>query len=337
LAVDAGSVQPLALGEVVPEYHYFPQTGHWLGHGFLHYWSQFGDLPTFGYPISEEVVENGLTVQYFERARFEWHPGAWPERYDVLLGLLARDMAQHDSLLGTTPFLPISARNDGNCTFFPETGHKLCFGFRSYWQAHGGPPIFGYPISEEFRQNGFTVQYFERQRLEYHPENAPPWEIEGGLLGVQVLAASGRVYPPAPTPVFASAISAVSPEQQRAMLATCSWRAGCPVPISALRVLDLSYWGFDGGVHSGWLKVNADVAQPVVEAFRRLFSAGFPVRRMELVEHFNADDEQSMLADNTSAFNCRSIPGSTAWSEHAYGRAVDLNPFPQPLPTPITR
>ena len=76
LAVDAGSVQPLALGEVVPEYHYFPQTGHWLGHGFLHYWSQFGDLPTFGYPISEEVVENGLTVQYFERARFEWHPGA---------------------------------------------------------------------------------------------------------------------------------------------------------------------------------------------------------------------------------------------------------------------
>jgi poly-gamma-glutamate synthesis protein (capsule biosynthesis protein) len=76
--------------------------------------------------------------------------------------------------------------------------------------------------------------------------------------------------------------------------------------------------------------VNADVAQPVVEAFRRLFSAGFPVRRMELVEHFNADDEQSMLADNTSAFNCRGIPGSTAWSEHAYGRAVDLNPFENP-------
>jgi hypothetical protein len=161
--------------------------------------------------------------------------------------------------------------------------------------------------------------------------------LVAAMLGAQVLATSGRVYPPAPTPVFASAISAVSPEQQRAMLATCSWRAGCPVPISALRVLDLSYWGFDGGVHSGWLKVNADVAQPVVEAFRRLFSAGFPVRRMELVEHFNADDEQSMLADNTSAFNCRSIPGSTAWSEHAYGRAVDLNPFPQPLPTPITR
>ena len=161
--------------------------------------------------------------------------------------------------------------------------------------------------------------------------------LVAAMLGAQVLATSGRVYPPVPAPVFASAISAVSPEQQRAMLATGSWRAGCPVPISSLRVLDLSYWGFDGGVHSGRLMVNADVAQPVAEAFRRLFSAGFPVRRMELVEHFNADDEQSMLADNTSAFNCRGIPGSTAWSEHAYGRAVDLNPFPQPLPTPITR
>ena len=154
--------------------------------------------------------------------------------------------------------------------------------------------------------------------------------LVAAMLGAQVLVACGRVYPPVPAPVFASAISAVSAEQRSAMLATGSWRAGCPVPISALRVLDLSYWGFDGGVHSGWLKVNADVAQPVVEAFRRLFSAGFPVRRMELVEHFNADDEQSMLADNTSAFNCRGIPGSTAWSEHAYGRAVDLNPFENP-------
>ncbi|HUY99349.1 MAG TPA: L,D-transpeptidase, partial [Thermomicrobiaceae bacterium] len=64
----------------------------------------------------------------------------------------------------------------------------LCFGFRGYWQTHGGLEILGYPISEEFRQNGVTVQYFERARLEYHPENAAPWDIEGGLLGVQIYA-----------------------------------------------------------------------------------------------------------------------------------------------------
>ncbi|HUZ03068.1 MAG TPA: M15 family metallopeptidase, partial [Thermomicrobiaceae bacterium] len=230
----------------------------------------------------------------------------------------------------TAPFQPLSAQSDASCTFFPPTGHRLCFGFRGYWQTHGGLEILGYPISEEFRQNGVTVQYFERARLEYHPENAAPWDIEGGLLGSQVLASTGQVVPPVAPPVFAAAINPVSDSQQRAMLATGSWRTGCPVSIGALRVLDLSYWGFDGGVHTGQLMVNADVAQPVVQAFRLLFAARYPVHRMELVEQFNADDEQSMLADNTSAFNCRGVPGSSAWSQHAYGRAVDLNPFENP-------
>ncbi|HUY99714.1 MAG TPA: serine hydrolase, partial [Thermomicrobiaceae bacterium] len=64
----------------------FPETGFTVAGGFLRYWEQFGGLAAFGYPISEEFVANGVTVQYFERARFEWHPGAWPARFDVLLG-----------------------------------------------------------------------------------------------------------------------------------------------------------------------------------------------------------------------------------------------------------
>ncbi|HUY98890.1 MAG TPA: hypothetical protein VMU89_00965, partial [Thermomicrobiaceae bacterium] len=84
--VDVGTVQPPALSEVAPEYRYFPETRHWVAHGFLNYWNRFGGLAAFGYPISEEFVANGVTVQYFERARFEWHPGAWPARFDVLLG-----------------------------------------------------------------------------------------------------------------------------------------------------------------------------------------------------------------------------------------------------------
>ncbi len=169
-----------------PDFRYFPETDHLVGHGFLKYWETFGGLATFGYPISEEFQENGVTVQYFQRARFEWHPGAAPQRFDVLLGLLGRELTAARS--NETPFKPITASTDANCTFYAQTGHRLCFGFRAYWQAHGGLAIFGFPISEEFQENGVTVQYFERQRLEYHPQNSPQWQIEGGLLGSEVYA-----------------------------------------------------------------------------------------------------------------------------------------------------
>ncbi|MGA7669906.1 MAG: GerMN domain-containing protein [Nitrolancea sp.] len=167
-----------------PDVRYFPKSGHSVGHGFLKYWENFGGLPTFGYPITDEMQENGTTVQYFQRARFEWHPGAAPQRYDVLLGLLGNIIAAPK--MNDQPFQPVSGSNDANCTFYQATGHRLCFGFRDYWKSHGGLAIFGYPISEEFQENGVTVQYFERQRLEYHPENSPQWQVEGGLLGTQV-------------------------------------------------------------------------------------------------------------------------------------------------------
>ncbi len=76
--------------------------------------------------------------------------------------------------------------------------------------------------------------------------------------------------------------------------------------------------------------VNADVVNPVLDAFRSLFEARFPIHRMELVDEYGADDERSTLADNTSGFNCRLVPGSDVWSQHAYGRAVDINPFENP-------
>jgi hypothetical protein len=63
----------------------------------------------------------------------------------------------------------------------------LCAGFRAYWEQHGGLAIFGYPISEEFVEDGLVVQYFERQRFEYHPTNPPEWPVLGGRLGAQLL------------------------------------------------------------------------------------------------------------------------------------------------------
>jgi beta-N-acetylhexosaminidase len=184
---NAASQRVSALRASFADTRFFPETGHSISHGFLAYWNKFGGLPVFGYPISDEYkdAQTGFVTQYFERARFEWHPGSWPSRYDVELGLLGRELAQKDNLTGTTPFQPIKAASDANCNFYPQTGHRLCFGFRDYWNANGGLAIFGFPISEEFKDpnTGFTVQYFERQRFEYHPENPPAWQVEGGLLG----------------------------------------------------------------------------------------------------------------------------------------------------------
>jgi hypothetical protein len=83
--------QPTGAEPIGGDCLYFTETTHNLCGGFGAFWEQFGGLAVFGYPISEEMQEDGMTVQYFERARFEWHPGDWPERYDVLLGRLGAD------------------------------------------------------------------------------------------------------------------------------------------------------------------------------------------------------------------------------------------------------
>lgn len=111
-----------------------------------------------------------------------------------------------------------------------------------------------------------------------------------------------------------------------------SWHAGCPVGPSALRLVSVSYWGFDGRRHEGSLVVNASVAAGVGGIFDRLYRARFPIRRITPVAAFGGSDDRSMAADNTSAFNCRYAvaPGPKRWSVHAYGEAVDVNPVENP-------
>jgi D-alanyl-D-alanine carboxypeptidase len=92
----------------------------------------------------------------------------------------------------------------------------------------------------------------------------------------------------------------------------------------------MTYRGFDGHAHAGRLVVHRDVARSVVGAFRDLYIAGFPVRRMVPVDVYGGSDFRSIEADNTSAFNCRYVDGTTRWSEHAYGRALDINPIENP-------
>ena len=109
-----------------------------------------------------------------------------------------------------------------------------------------------------------------------------------------------------------------------------SWHRGCPVPLRALRVLHVTIWGFDRAAHRGELIVHRRWAEELALVFRRIYRDRFAIRRMRPVDRYDGDDRRSMRADNTSAFNCRFVAGTSRWSQHAYGRAIDLNPVENP-------
>ena len=110
-----------------------------------------------------------------------------------------------------------------------------------------------------------------------------------------------------------------------------SWRKGCPVAPSGLRMIEMTYWGMDDKPHTGGrLVVNAKAADDLVSVFKKLFAMRYPIERMEPVDTYGGSDFDSIEANNTSAFNCRTATGSSSFSQHAYGLAVDLNPCQNP-------
>jgi hypothetical protein len=140
---------------------YHEPTQHNLCGAFRDFWHAHGGLANFGFALSEELDFYGLQVQYFERARFEYHPELAGTPYDVLLTrLAAADVAR--SYQALTP--PTSAQ--AGCTYFDVTGHNLCGDFAALWNAAGGLAVFGYPLTEPFDDEGHQVQYFERARFE---------------------------------------------------------------------------------------------------------------------------------------------------------------------------
>jgi LPXTG-site transpeptidase (sortase) family protein len=182
---------------------FFRETGHTLAYNFRAFWEKNGGLPIFGYPITEVFMENGWPTQYFERARLEWHA----EKGLVLGGLLGRwsikDLPEQAALKKVEP------SGSKEVMFFRETGHNLGGGFRDFWLKRGGLPVFGFPLSEEFKevnlQDGklYTVQYFERARFEWHSDLPVQYQVELGHLGRQFLAQN-----PAPPDAAAAVKSA---------------------------------------------------------------------------------------------------------------------------------
>jgi hypothetical protein len=129
----------------------------------------------------------------------------------------------------------------------------------------------------------------------------------------------------APVPEFESSVGTVTADDLYA-----SWREGCPLGVEELRSVDVTYWGLDGKTHTGRLIVAAELTDDVIGIMADLFEAGFPIERMEPVDVYGGDDDLSMAANNTSAFNCRPVTGGSSWSEHSYGRAIDVNPVLNP-------
>jgi D-alanyl-D-alanine carboxypeptidase-like protein len=155
-------------------------------------------------------------------------------------------------------------------------------------------------------------------------------------LALSVVAGSGApaatpdVRTAAVRPSFEASSAALDPATRRRIKGS-SWHPGCPVGLDDLRLLRLTHWGFDGQVHSGRLVVHRAAAAAVITAMRSLYRHRYPIRRMRLVDAYGADDHRSMAADNTSAFNCRFINGQPGvWSQHAYGKAIDINPVENP-------
>jgi hypothetical protein len=164
-----------------PQSIYVAETGHWIQEDFYRlYLSTPDPLILFGNPITEQIIDptNGAVTQYFQKARFDQLEG--PNGKTVQLAPLGELLYAEGS-----PLIPINT-NTPSCRFFPRTGKSVCYAFLQFFDAHNGSTFFGNPISELEFQEGRYVQYFERSRMEWHPELQAGHRV--------VLTDLGRIY-----------------------------------------------------------------------------------------------------------------------------------------------
>ena len=198
-----GSAPPgIALAE---EGRFYRETGKTLAPQFARFYDRYGGVLQFGYPVTEARNEGGYLVQWTERQRLEYHPELADTPYEVLLGLLGRELT--DGWEGPRFNVECGMRN-AECggsslyqtggqagvsreQYFSQTGHVLTEPFLSYWRERGGLDIYGYPISQAYRdERGLTVQWFERARMEHHPQNGEH-SVLLGHLGLESLRVTG--------------------------------------------------------------------------------------------------------------------------------------------------
>jgi hypothetical protein len=264
---------------------FFPETGHTLGGNFRDFFETHGSLDAFGFPRTEPVMEGGFLVQYFQRARMEWHPDVSQVELTLLGSMLTQGR--------TFATVPATASTQ-DLQYFPQTGHTVHHAFLQYFNARGGLDLFGYPISEETVEDGFRVQYFQRARLEWHPELPPAYSVSLTLLGDQYitknLPTSGWLAPIAQPQLISEGVSnfAYSPPNRITNIKLMAKKLnGTVVP-------DGSTFSFnqimgDVGTDAGWAEglviigdstekgLGGGICQVSTTTFRAAFWAGVPI------------------------------------------------------------
>ncbi len=175
LSAEAQPPTPVAVRQ------YFSETGHTVEEPFLAYFEAYGGIARFGFPITDQYVDTttNLTIQYFQKARLEFHP-ANPPAYRIQLGLLGDDLGKRQPPLAVRD---IPSANDPNCAYFDATGHAVCYEFRRFFETTGGIDLYGYPITPQRVEGTRIVQYFQRARLEWHPDQSEGQRVQTATLG----------------------------------------------------------------------------------------------------------------------------------------------------------
>jgi len=147
-----------------PEPRFFPETSHNVQGDFLRFYNAVSDpLTLYGYPITDQFQRtDGLLVQYFQRARFEYHPEL-PDGQRVILTDVGSQIY--------TPAIQLNISNPFACRFFTETNFSVCFSFLDFYNKYGGELQFGHPISPFEYHDDLIVQYFQKARMEWRPSN----------------------------------------------------------------------------------------------------------------------------------------------------------------------
>ena len=163
-------------------------------------------------------------------------------------------------------------------------------------------------------------EVIEETQPEPEPEIIEEPESESEPSPERIIYMDGFYYEPITNEIF-KRISGIS------------YPVDCTVPLDELRYVGLMYVDFNGETQKGELICNKALAQDMVEIFYELYSNNYQLESVKLVDEYGGDDTASMLANNTSCFNYRVVEGTTRLSNHAYGRAIDINPFYNPYIT----
>ena len=318
IATAGGVVQHFQAGSV----YWSHASGAREVHGGIRsaYVGSGGPASVLGFPVTHETPtpRRPGAFNHFQRGSVYWSRSTGAH---VVLGEIRQRWARggwENGLLGfplvdETP-TPVKAGafnhfQGGSVYWSPRTGaHPVHGAIRARWSALGWENSWlGFPTSDEYAVPGGRRSDFEGGSI--------TWDAATGA----VRAVAG------PRPAFTFTVRGVSAADVHA-----SYRPGCPVEPARLRLVDLSYVDPAGATRTGELVVADAHVTALLRVFDRLYSARFPIQRMQRVDVFGGSDDASMEANNTSAFNCRRVSGGTAWSEHAYGRAVDVNPVQNP-------